>query len=357
MRLNGCAVVLTFMIVSRFVSGAEYRVGYLWDIPLDNPPTSPPLMGGEGPRLTPFVFTRAIDFNGPGPGDSTLAGRFESAASSSAGSVLAASFVSCMASGDTDGDGVVGDFDFVPVGVTTTSIAEFSDFQISGPEGTTSDSLQSGVWLTLRRDSFGTLLASGSVNRFLGVRITVDGKESSGVRVFASSGSESGFGVLENPQIVAGNYVFFVPVVVPVGAAFTVALQVNAFLEGIVGQNSSIAAPQVVGLLGGSLSFGAQSANAGVGGFVFDLPAGFTASSAEAQIVENSWVGTEAGLGCEGDANLDRQVNFADLNLVLSAYGQVVTQGVGGPDLDRDGVVGFADLNLILSGFGISCGS
>ncbi len=57
---------------------------------------------------------------------------------------------------------------------------------------------------------------------------------------------------------------------------------------------------------------------------------------------------------CAGDANGDRVVNFADLNVVLSNFGGI---GVGLPgDLNGDGAVNFADLNLVLSSFGVSCG-
>lgn len=56
---------------------------------------------------------------------------------------------------------------------------------------------------------------------------------------------------------------------------------------------------------------------------------------------------------CPGDANGDRIVNFADLNIVLSEWGQV---GVGlAGDVNGDGVVNFADLNIVLSNFGLVC--
>lgn len=56
---------------------------------------------------------------------------------------------------------------------------------------------------------------------------------------------------------------------------------------------------------------------------------------------------------CPGDANGDQIVNFADLNEVLSAFGQA---GADLPaDLNNDGVVNFADLNIVLSNFGNSC--
>lgn len=51
-----------------------------------------------------------------------------------------------------------------------------------------------------------------------------------------------------------------------------------------------------------------------------------------------------------GDTNGDGVVNFTDLNMVLSQFGQI---GVGLPgDVNGDGVVNFADLNAVLSTFG-----
>ncbi|MGD9691293.1 MAG: dockerin type I domain-containing protein [Phycisphaerales bacterium] len=57
---------------------------------------------------------------------------------------------------------------------------------------------------------------------------------------------------------------------------------------------------------------------------------------------------------CPGDANGDRMVNFLDLNIVLSFFGQTVTAGTNG-DLDNNGVVNFLDLNIVLSFFGQNC--
>lgn len=54
-----------------------------------------------------------------------------------------------------------------------------------------------------------------------------------------------------------------------------------------------------------------------------------------------------------GDANGDNTVNFADLNIVLSQFGQSGA-GLAG-DVNRDGSVNFADLNLVLSAFGSAC--
>jgi hypothetical protein len=61
-----------------------------------------------------------------------------------------------------------------------------------------------------------------------------------------------------------------------------------------------------------------------------------------------------AAAPCPGDTNGDNIVNFADLNAVLSSFGQT---GLGLPaDLNGDGVVNFTDLNAVLSAFGASCG-
>lgn len=61
---------------------------------------------------------------------------------------------------------------------------------------------------------------------------------------------------------------------------------------------------------------------------------------------------------CPGDANLDGVSNFADLNAVLSAFGQSspppFPRAIDG-DLNADFAVNFADLNLVLSAFGTSC--
>ncbi len=56
---------------------------------------------------------------------------------------------------------------------------------------------------------------------------------------------------------------------------------------------------------------------------------------------------------CDGDADGDHAVNFTDLNIVLSEFGQ---NGVGlDGDLNDDGTVNFTDLNIVLSSFGVVC--
>lgn len=56
---------------------------------------------------------------------------------------------------------------------------------------------------------------------------------------------------------------------------------------------------------------------------------------------------------CAGDGNFDLAVNFADLNNVLSQFGQSGLFLAG--DVNGDGIVNFADLNLVLSNFGAVC--
>jgi hypothetical protein len=63
----------------------------------------------------------------------------------------------------------------------------------------------------------------------------------------------------------------------------------------------------------------------------------------------------ESVVVCPGDANGDNQVNFTDLNAVLSAFGQSGAPGFSGADLNNDGIVNFVDLNTVLSAFGSSC--
>ncbi|MGP1310593.1 MAG: hypothetical protein ACTS27_10385 [Phycisphaerales bacterium] len=56
---------------------------------------------------------------------------------------------------------------------------------------------------------------------------------------------------------------------------------------------------------------------------------------------------------CAGDTNGDNTVNFADLNAVLSSFGQT---GFGLPgDVNLDEQVNFLDLNEVLSSFGDTC--
>ncbi|MGP1309773.1 MAG: hypothetical protein ACTS27_06215 [Phycisphaerales bacterium] len=56
---------------------------------------------------------------------------------------------------------------------------------------------------------------------------------------------------------------------------------------------------------------------------------------------------------CPGDTNGDNTVNFADLNNVLSTFGQT-GPGLAG-DVNGDDIVNFDDLNTVLTNFGTEC--
>jgi hypothetical protein len=56
---------------------------------------------------------------------------------------------------------------------------------------------------------------------------------------------------------------------------------------------------------------------------------------------------------CDGDANGDGAVDFADLNTVLGSFGQSGPSVAG--DVNLSGAVDFADLNTILGNFGLRC--
>lgn len=56
---------------------------------------------------------------------------------------------------------------------------------------------------------------------------------------------------------------------------------------------------------------------------------------------------------CAGDVDFDRDVDFADLNFLLTQFNQV--GGCYQADLNGDSAVNFADLNLVLSAFNSAC--
>ncbi|MCA9310353.1 MAG: hypothetical protein KDA21_04055, partial [Phycisphaerales bacterium] len=58
---------------------------------------------------------------------------------------------------------------------------------------------------------------------------------------------------------------------------------------------------------------------------------------------------------CPLDANCDNLVNFFDLELILTQWGQPTPNGYAG-DLSGDGFVNFADLNEVLEAWGEGCG-
>ncbi len=57
---------------------------------------------------------------------------------------------------------------------------------------------------------------------------------------------------------------------------------------------------------------------------------------------------------CAGDVTGDRVCDFADLNAVLTNFGQS-GPAMGTGDLTRDGAVNFGDLNAVLTSFGSAC--
>ena len=61
-----------------------------------------------------------------------------------------------------------------------------------------------------------------------------------------------------------------------------------------------------------------------------------------------------AAASIPGDLNGDGVVNFADLNIVLSNFGNTGEPGAVPGDANDDGVVNFADLNVVLTNFGQS---
>jgi hypothetical protein len=59
------------------------------------------------------------------------------------------------------------------------------------------------------------------------------------------------------------------------------------------------------------------------------------------------------GIGRDADANDDLVIDFADLNIILGAFGQSGVNLAG--DTDGNGVVDFSDLNAVLSSYGTNC--
>jgi hypothetical protein len=68
------------------------------------------------------------------------------------------------------------------------------------------------------------------------------------------------------------------------------------------------------------------------------------------------WGGPSDPLACPADATGDGRVDFADLNAVLSSFGNQQAAREAG-DVTGDAIVDFSDLNEILSAFGDVCGA
>lgn len=85
-------------------------------------------------------------------------------------------------------------------------------------------------------------------------------------------------------------------------------------------------------------------------------------ANVESDGVTNEGIGVSVGTRftryathCPGDVNGDRQVDFVDLNYILSQYGlQSVPGGIPG-DVNDDGAVNFVDLNIVLSNYSAVC--
>jgi hypothetical protein len=58
---------------------------------------------------------------------------------------------------------------------------------------------------------------------------------------------------------------------------------------------------------------------------------------------------------CLGDANLDRRIDMIDISTILEFWGRVYRPDTGQGDADRDGLVNFDDLSIVLSRFGDPC--
>jgi hypothetical protein len=59
---------------------------------------------------------------------------------------------------------------------------------------------------------------------------------------------------------------------------------------------------------------------------------------------------------CQGDANGDRLINFADITAVLANFGATYTPGSRGQgDSNNDGSVNFVDVTAVLASYGVTC--
>jgi hypothetical protein len=65
---------------------------------------------------------------------------------------------------------------------------------------------------------------------------------------------------------------------------------------------------------------------------------------------------SSAPVFCQGNANGDGEVSFADITSVLANFGNGYTPGsAGAGDANNDGIVNFTDITTVLANFGTSC--
>ena len=79
----------------------------------------------------------------------------------------------------------------------------------------------------------------------------------------------------------------------------------------------------------------------------YNLPAGYTANSADGSIVDNQYVPADA---CPGDCNSDGVVDASDFLALLANFGP--SGGFGCSDFDQNGVVDASDFLAFLAAFG-----
>jgi len=100
--------------------------------------------------------------------------------------------------------------------------------------------------------------------------------------------------------------------------------------------------------------FGGDSQNfIDVEAYAFCIVSGFTRVDIKLRDIDALGYAGAATTACPGDANGDGIVDFADLSVVLTQFGQMGPDLEG--DLDGNGVVDFADLSLVLTNWGLTC--
>ncbi len=136
---------------------------------------------------------------------------------------------------------------------------------------------------------------------------------------------------------------------------------------GFAGAGNISSSPIFFNAAGGDLRLAANSPGIDAGNNSL-VPAGTTSDIRGLSRLVDDLAAPDTGVGpapivdmgayerqeCRADVNGNGVVDFGDLNVVLSNFGQNVAPGTNG-DATGDGVVNFADLNLVLSGFGQNC--